>query len=365
MSQTPVDGASPVNHPDVTPAWQAWIAENLLRGVTPQVVAEQMGANGGFPASTAEREVVAALNHPYLIAASQLGVNGQAADPNAKNSSARAEKYAWWMETQRRTAKLSTRHGTIPRVKQLSPDAFLEEFYAPNLPCVIEGAIDDWPALTKWDPAYLKAKCGDQTVEVQANRTSADTNILNVDQTMKFGDFVDIVERGEKTDDWYMTANNDPGNRDALAALWDDIRLPDYLSQSDSDPIGGGFLWYGPAGTLSATHHDLTNNLMAQVIGRKRVKIVAPNESAHMYNHHNRYSLVNLEEPDFEAYPDAKGITILDTEIGPGDLLFLPVGWWHSVRALDVSFTFTFTNFIWGDNDFYSFYNSDRFLDEK
>jgi ribosomal protein L16 Arg81 hydroxylase len=48
---------------------------------------------------------------------------------------------------------------------------------------------------------------------------------------------------------------------------------------------------------------------------------------------------------------------VIDVVIGPGDLLFLPIGWWHYVRGLDVSITMTFTNFVF-NNDFSSFYTT-------
>ena len=37
--------------------------------------------------------------------------------------------------------------------------------------------------------------------------------------------------------------------------------------------------------------------------------------------------------------------------IGPGDGLFIPLGWWHQVNALEFSVTITHTNFRW-PNDF-------------
>ena len=58
-----------------------------------------------------------------------------------------------------------------------------------------------------------------------------------------------------------------------------------------------------------------------------------------------------------EAWVFFRNATITDVEIGPGDLLFLPVGWWHHVLGLEISITMTFTNFVF-DNDFYSFYRT-------
>ena len=52
-----------------------------------------------------------------------------------------------------------------------------------------------------------------------------------------------------------------------------------------------------------------------------------------------------------------KHVHIEEVILGPGDLLFLPVGWWHHVTSLDVTVTLTFTNFRW-NNDFTPYYKT-------
>jgi hypothetical protein len=42
---------------------------------------------------------------------------------------------------------------------------------------------------------------------------------------------------------------------------------------------------------------------------------------------------------------DAATPPVLETIIGPGEAIFLPVGWWHQVEALDLSASMSFTNF--------------------
>jgi ribosomal protein L16 Arg81 hydroxylase len=42
---------------------------------------------------------------------------------------------------------------------------------------------------------------------------------------------------------------------------------------------------------------------------------------------------------------------VIDVVVGPGDVLFVPLGWWQHVRALDVAMTVAFTNFLF-DNHF-------------
>jgi len=107
----------------------------------------------------------------------------------------------------------------------------------------------------------------------------------------------------------------------------------------------GVYLWLGPPSTVTPLHHDLMNIFMAQVAGRKRVKLISPDDIDLVYNHRGVYSLVDCGNPDFERFPRLREADILDVELAPGEVLFLPVGWWHYVRALDASITITFNNF--------------------
>ncbi len=96
---------------------------------------------------------------------------------------------------------------------------------------------------------------------------------------------------------------------------------------------------------------------MAQVRGRKLVRLIAPYELPDLYNSRHCYSAVDLDNVDYGRFPQFRNVRVIDVTIGPGDLLFLPVGWWHYVHGLDISVTMTFTNFVF-DNDFYSFYST-------
>ena len=104
------------------------------------------------------------------------------------------------------------------------------------------------------------------------------------------GDFVEKARTAGETNDFYLTANNNSLNRKVLSELWDDIvQMPEYLTADRP----GGFFWMGPAGTITPFHHDLTNNFMAQVIGRKRVKIVPSWDIPHMQNYLHCFSQID------------------------------------------------------------------------
>jgi len=40
-------------------------------------------------------------------------------------------------------------------------------------------------------------------------------------------------------------------------------------------------------------------------------------------------------------------VHIYDVLLEPGEILFLPLAWWHQVKSLDFSVSATYTNFVW------------------
>jgi Cupin-like domain len=318
----------------VTDDWRRWIAENLLIDVPPQGLFETL-VRAGVAGSDAQNEINAALQSPYLAGAQRL-----------KN---RLVKHDWVLDCQRRMRRLIAPE--VPRVHRISAEEFLRNYYVAGHPVIITGMIDDWPALQKWGFDYFTQNFGERQVQVQFGRNADEHYELNKlahQKTMPFGEFNELVRNAGHTNDFYMTANNDSQNRVALEALWQDIvAIPEYL---DPSIPGHGFLWFGPAGTITPFHHDQTNNFMAQVIGSKRVLMVSACEIAQMYNHEHCFTHVDARKIDYGRYPAMRDVQIMECVIGPGDVLFLPVGCWHFVEGLEVSVTMSFTNFRWDNN---------------
>lgn len=322
--------------------WRTWIAENLMLGAPPLGLAEVL-SNHGFDRQVAIEEINTAMRSPYLRGADRL--------------KRRLTKRDWALDIQ---CKLNRLHPpTVERIHRPDAQTFLDRYYSCNRPVIITGMMDDWPARQRWNLDYFRDACGEREVEVQFGR-KADANYeLNSDshkRRMPFGDFVELVRHAGQSNDFYMTANNDSTNRQALAELWNDIvQIPEYLDPQNP----GGFLWFGPAGTITPFHHDLTNNFMAQVIGRKRLRLIPACELANVYNFRHCFTPVDGGNVDLARYPNMANVQILECVIEPGEILFLPVGCWHYVEALDISVTVAFTNFRW-HNDFYSDYPAER-----
>jgi Cupin-like domain len=93
-------------------------------------------------------------------------------------------------------------------------------------------------------------------------------------------------------------------------------------------------------------HRDLADNFLLQLIGRKRVEICSPAESACFYlrqlpatdaNVPFDASTVDGLRPDPETHAEFFKAHIIDCVLEPGDLLYLPCGWLHNVHQVTPS----------------------------
>jgi hypothetical protein len=323
--------------------WRRWIAENLMLDGSRESILEAM-VSRGIARSEAEREIDAALNSPYVRGSERL-----------RN---RLRKRDWLLGTYRKLQRLHPASAQIERRERLPREEFLRDYYTTNRPVIITGMMDDWPALRKWSLDYFAEAFGDRPVEVQAGRDAGanyETEREKYARQMRFGEFIEKVRTAGVTNDFYLTANNNTNNKTTLAELWDDIvQVPEYLDGRDRM---AGFFWFGPAGTITPFHHDLTNNFMAQVLGRKRVKVAPSWDMPLMANDFHVFSRLDGRVAPSAPQPGLREPQVLECLLNPGEILFLPIGCLHFVEGVEISVTVSFTNFLF-DNDFSSFYST-------
>jgi hypothetical protein len=342
MSVSLIEGFAPI----LSDEDRKWIADNLVRGGDKATMAAALVRSGRNP-ETVRREIETEASHPFVrgaLQARELWVR-------------RLAKANWVLDVLSKLDRQTDDATTIPIVERISAQDFFREFYVRNKPCLITGCLEKWPALSLWSPDYFVSRWGEREVEVQAQRESNPRFEINAErytEKMRFSDFIAAI-RSARSNDLYMMARNTDFNRQSLSDLWPDVgQLPDYLAVTDPP---AGFLWLGSAGTITPAHHDLTNNCMAQVIGRKRIWLAPMTSQPHLYNYLHVFSDVDLSCIDYERFPETRNVRVIECTLEPGQILFLPVGCWHQVEALDLSATMTFTNFLL-DNDFSAFYQA-------
>ena len=279
-------------------------------------------------------------------AAAKYEIDRLAKDPMAamlRRQAARVAKRLWLFANQERLAREADGGFALDTLTDPDRAHFYRHHYEANRPAKITGLIDHWPALTRWSLDHFASIAGDAVVEAQVERErDADYELAKDDhrRLIRFGELIDWLRDDKVSNDVYLTAYNSGSNAVALAPLWKDMAPIALLEPREHD----GFFWLGPKGTLTPWHHDLTNNLLVQVLGRKRVRMAPPWAFDRMKN--SRHCFSDWGNEPLPAGPgDADTPPVLETIIGPGEAVFLPVGWWHQVEALDLSASMSFTSF--------------------
>jgi LPS sulfotransferase NodH len=317
--------------------WKRWVAQNKLLKTKDDAIVEVLVDNG-YSRAAALAEVGRAASAPYLLGAAL--------------TQHRLSKGASLLNAMAQLARLDAKANTVERRTILSRDEFRDRYYAANRPVIIQGLMAGWRAMTAWTPDYLKSAAGDRTIEVMTGRNADAKYELNPRKhrtALRFADYIDMVYSGKVTNDYYMVANNLFFQRlEAQPLLQDFAAFPEYLNPAAV--ARQCFFWFGPAGTVTPLHHDTSNILIAQVAGRKRYRLVPASQWQCVYNSTGVFSDVDCENPDLSRHPKFGDASVIDVVLEPGEVLFMPVGWWHHVRALEVSMTVSFTNFVFPNN---------------
>ncbi|XP_021894077.1 lysine-specific demethylase JMJ30 [Carica papaya] len=205
-----------------------------------------------------------------------------------------------------------------------------------------------WPATTKWnDMYYLKRVAGGRTVPVEVGK-----NYLSTDWKQELISFSQFLERIQSSNCSSVTPSYLAQHPlfDQIRELKEDICTPDYCF------TGGGELrplnaWFGPAGTVTPLHHDPHHNILAQVVGKKYVRLYPASLSEELYPYSETMlcnsSQVDLDNINEKEFPKAVELEFVDCILEEGEMLYIPPKWWHYVRSLTTSFS---VSFWWSNN---------------
>jgi hypothetical protein len=130
-----------------------------------------------------------------------------------------------------------------------------------------------------------------------------------------------------------------------LGSLVIDDILPGFLEENDLSLQFAKIrksIWLGNQSVI-APHFDFPDNIACCVIGRRRFTLFPPEQLANLYvgpidlnPGGQQISMVDVREPDLDTYPQfAEAMdAALSAELEPGDALYIPSMWWHSVESL-------------------------------
>jgi hypothetical protein len=216
----------------------------------------------------------------------------------------------------------------VPRMATLDAAAFRARA-AEGLPFMITGLVNRWP-LSALTPQALRERFGALPVRARVgdyiNTAFAPDRAM---QDMSMRAYLDLVATGTHALPPYL------GNLE-LRELNNMCHWPAYF-----DKMGPPRFWIGPAGTVTPLHCDYDDNIFAQIWGTKRIFLAPPHHDEFLYTREANAILFGSpfdpEAPDFEKFPLARQASMIECIVEPGELLYVPAGWYHQVSALTFS----------------------------
>jgi hypothetical protein len=216
----------------------------------------------------------------------------------------------------------------VERVEALDAKAFRERARR-NVPFVLTGIVDRWP-IASLSVADLKKAYGGMFVQARVGDYigSAFTREREF-RAMTLADYLELAQ----------------ASTDGLPPYAGNQSMPELMALCDWPPYYAHYkkakVWLGPAGTVTPLHCDFTDNLFAQIWGRKRLRLFPPHHAPFLYtrqaNPRLHGSSFDPEAPDYERYPLASRAREVVCEVKAGEMLFIPSGWFHHVRSLELS----------------------------
>ncbi len=221
----------------------------------------------------------------------------------------------------------------VERVSNISVKDFKKKYIGRGRPVIIEGGAKEWASVKNWSPEYFKRLYGDEEV------LYVDYENQSMFERMKLGEILDGI--GKKTGRYYR-----------FYPLLQ--RHPEHINDFDYDWLKScrhkinwneNFnVFMGGDGSYSPLHNSFSNNIFTQVYGKKEWVIYPPyysiifdpDPALNMYRGVSERQGARFDsfKPDFEKHPLFKYIDGYRVTLNPGDILYNPPYWWHTVRNI-------------------------------
>lgn len=227
----------------------------------------------------------------------------------------------------------------VTRIKNISCSDFRKTYVNRSIPVVITDIMSDWKALKKWSFEFFGNLNYSHPLHIEIGNILQDQTAF---EKQTIGNYIEkeIVDSniGHSENKPYLSSFN-------IFHSFPDLEKDIDFSLLTSFNIKNiALIWIGPSGTITGFHTDWVDNLVAQIRGRKNFLLVSPDYNFQMYpsskyDSRSKLSLINFKNYSSEQYPLFQEVKIFDATLNPGEMLFIPQGWWHHVEALEASIT--------------------------
>jgi hypothetical protein len=305
------------------------IGTELMYGAEPAPLVQRLIALGA-PEAEARRIIDTAVADPLIV--------------NGRATVTALRKRDWLLETMEKHWQLRPGSERIERRVGLSGEEFLDRYFAPGRPVVLVGEMADWTALAKWTPEYLAERAGARPAH---HRRAGAPGTTTGEAAATFARLIDLMLGPGAAKDVVEIPLDAPRNDGLWQPFADEVEAPARIFERGASP---SLLSLAPAGGFAPLRHSYRDEISAQVMGRRHMKIVAAANVSRLYNAtQDRSELADLDAPEagVPRFPLRQGLRVFEIALSPGEMLFLPAGWWHQYRAREFHIALGFHAFKW------------------
>lgn len=246
---------------------------------------------------------------------------------------------------------MATHYGMPIEEIQCTSSAVPEHVYSSETPVVLRGLVSDWPLVTKAlesDRAvidYLDSFYHRKPVNAFMAMPEAEGRIFYNESVDGFN----FVQAEVYLDDVLNKINEISGQDNQPTYYVGSLQMQHHLpglSEQNNLAIKHGdarkSIWLGNYSVV-APHFDFPDNLACCVIGERRFTLFPPEQLNNLYigpldftPAGQAISMVNIKAPELEKYPrfEQAMAAALTAALSPGDAIYIPSMWWHSVESL-------------------------------
>lgn len=231
------------------------------------------------------------------------------------------------------------------------PDGIPERVFQSDVPVVLRGLVEDWPAVRECRQSiaaatrYLLGFSKGRPVDVLVADSGAGGRFFYNEDFTGFnftGGTVPLPVVFEKLAE---QPDDETAKTIYVGCTSIDQTLPGFRAYNDITVPGSDVAvnaWMGNKARVAA-HFDFPDNIACIVAGRRRFTLFPPDQIGNLYigpldrtPAGQAISLVDLADPDLERYPKFEKAlaAACACELEPGDAIFIPSMWWHCVESL-------------------------------
>lgn len=229
-------------------------------------------------------------------------------------------------------------------IKEINSNISVNTFetkYLKKEPVLIKDGCSKWKSTALWSPDYFASTYPDKLVNIYKFELKNQIRSRKLINNIRMFDFVKLMKNNSQSKAYYLLRQSIP---DHYPYLESDIIVPPWGKNKKYMSTN---LWFGGENNITPLHFDAVDNFLAQIHGTKKIFLYNPGDSRYLYpttmksGGRLNFSQVNFQQ-NISQFPLFKQATVYSLTLEPGQILYIPPGWWHEVHTLSTSISVNF-----------------------